>query len=64
RTVTEETIAFHALCEGLAALELRGLLPAGEEERIWQNTLTALVTGLNDAARARAETRSRTRSAR
>ena len=45
--VSEATIAFHALCEGLAALELRGLLPAGEEERLWRHALTALVSGLN-----------------
>ena len=45
RTVQEATTEFHALCEGLAALELRGLLPAGEEERIWHNALSALVYG-------------------
>jgi hypothetical protein len=47
RPVSEATIAFHALCEGLAALELRGLLPAAEEERFWRHALTALVSGLN-----------------
>lgn len=46
--LSEATIAFHALCEGLAALELRALLPAGEEERIWRRALTVVVTGLND----------------
>ena len=45
--VTEATIGFHALCEGLAALELRGLLPTGNEERLWRHGLTALVSGLN-----------------
>ncbi len=45
--VSEATIAFHALCEGLAALELRGLLPVGEEDRIWRHALTVLVNGLN-----------------
>jgi hypothetical protein len=45
--LSEATIAFHALCEGLAALELRALLPAGEEDRIWRHALTLLVSGLN-----------------
>ena len=36
---------FHALCEGLAVLELRSALPPGEEERIWREALTALVRG-------------------
>lgn len=54
RTVSEATIGFHALCEGLAALELRGLLPVGEEERIWRDALTALVSGLNHRVSARA----------
>ena len=39
---------FHALCEGLAAIELRGLLPAGDEERIWRDALSALVRGFAD----------------
>ena len=52
RAMSEATIGFHALCEGLAALELRGVLPAGEEERIWRHALTALVGGLNHRALA------------
>ena len=47
RTPRDATRAFHALCEGLAALELRGLLAAGEEERAWRDALTALVAGLS-----------------
>jgi AcrR family transcriptional regulator len=54
RAMSEATIGFHALCEGLAALELRGVLPAGEEERIWRHSLTALVSGLSHSAPARA----------
>jgi AcrR family transcriptional regulator len=54
RALPEATIGFHALCEGLAALELRAVLPAGEEERIWRHALTALVSGLNHRAPARA----------
>jgi AcrR family transcriptional regulator len=53
RAVSEATIEFHALCEGLAALELRGLLPTGGEERLWRHALTALVSGLNHANVAR-----------
>ena len=45
RTIREATRAFHALCEGLAAMELRGALPRGEEEQIWRDALTALVQG-------------------
>jgi AcrR family transcriptional regulator len=47
RTPRDATRAFHALCEGLAALELRGMLPAGEEERAWRDALTGLVAGLS-----------------
>jgi AcrR family transcriptional regulator len=53
--VSDATVEFHALCEGLAVLELRGLLPAGEEERLWRHALSALVSGLGHAAFARAE---------
>ena len=55
RAASEATIEFHALCEGLATLELRGLLPAGNEERLWRHALTALVSGLNHASVARSE---------
>jgi AcrR family transcriptional regulator len=58
--VSEATIEFHALCEGLAALELRGLLPTGNEERLWRHALTALVSGLNGPAFARAQSLSTT----
>ena len=45
RTVDEATLQFHALCEGLAALELRGLLPAGAEERTWRDATASLIAG-------------------
>ena len=45
RTTREAVLAFHALCEGLAAVELRGLLPPGGEERVWRDALSALVHG-------------------
>jgi hypothetical protein len=44
-------MAFNAMCEGLANSELRDtilrILPAGEEERAWRDSLTALVRGFN-----------------
>jgi len=46
RSVRDATREFHALCEGLAAMELRGLLPEGEEARVWRGALTTLVRGL------------------
>ena len=45
RTVADAAAEFHALCEGLAAVELRGMFRAGEEERIWRDALGALVRG-------------------
>ena len=44
-TVTDAVRAFHALCEGLAAMELRSLLPADNEAQVWRGSLTALVRG-------------------
>ena len=38
--------AFHALREGLGALETRGLLPQDHAEQLWRTSLAALVTGL------------------
>ena len=46
RDVQEVAREFHALCEGMAAIELRGMLAAGEQERIWRDALAALVAGL------------------
>ena len=51
RSVREAACHFHALCEGLADLELRGALPEGQEQRIWADALHALVTGLGIAVR-------------
>ena len=45
RSVADVVFEFHALCEGLAAVELRGILPKGEEARIWRDALSALVAG-------------------
>jgi hypothetical protein len=35
----------HAGCEGLAALERRGILRLDEAERVWRDALGALVAG-------------------
>ena len=51
RTVRDAACEFHALCEGLAAVELRGVMPPGEEARIWRDALTALVAGFTVPAR-------------
>ncbi len=51
RTVADAIVSFHAMCEGLADIELRGMLPPGQEERIWRTALTALVAGLAAPAR-------------
>jgi AcrR family transcriptional regulator len=45
RTVRDATIQFHALCEGLAALELREALPTTDTEGIWREAFTALIAG-------------------
>ena len=45
RTIDDATWQFHALCEGLAAIELRGLLPMPEAEAAWRQALQALVSG-------------------
>lgn len=45
RDIKDAVCAFNALCEGLAARELRGQMPAGSAERIWRDALGALVAG-------------------
>lgn len=37
---------FHALCEGLASLESRSMLPQDKEESSWREALASLLTGL------------------
>lgn len=49
----EAATAFHALCEGLAALEMRGVLPLDAAEDLWKDSLTALVNGLTAGAASR-----------
>ncbi|TIW59717.1 MAG: TetR/AcrR family transcriptional regulator [Mesorhizobium sp.] len=45
QTIHDAAVQFHALCEGLAAVDLRGLLPGGREERLWREALGALIRG-------------------
>ncbi len=44
--VDDATLHFHAVCEGLAALELRGTFAPSSTERLWRQGLAALVRGL------------------
>jgi AcrR family transcriptional regulator len=44
-TVVEATLQFHALCEGLATLELRGPRIPFDAERIWRAALASLIAG-------------------
>lgn len=63
RPVRDAVLEFHALCEGLAAVELRGLMPDGHEQRIWRDALTALIAGFavpSPRRRARRPTTRRT----
>jgi AcrR family transcriptional regulator len=41
----QAALEFHALCEGLAALEARCILHSGEAEQKWRDALRALVAG-------------------
>jgi AcrR family transcriptional regulator len=45
RSEPRAAVEFHALCEGLAALERRGILPVDEAEHLWRDALRALVAG-------------------
>jgi AcrR family transcriptional regulator len=46
RTIEAAACEFHAICEGLAAIELRGLIHDGDEAPIWRDALGAFVAGL------------------
>lgn len=45
RTTREAAFEFHALCEGLTTVELRGMPPAVDAERLWRDGIYALVVG-------------------
>jgi AcrR family transcriptional regulator len=53
RSVASALFEFHALCEGLAALELRDTCPPDLVERWWREALSALVAGFALPVRAR-----------
>src|SRR3954447_9398063 len=55
RTVEEATLEFHALCEGLAALELRDPNPGWNWEQRWSSAFATQVAGF--AARPTVEAR-------
>lgn len=45
RSARDAATQFHALCEGLAALELRGTLTSRDPETFWRSSFQALITG-------------------
>ena len=51
RSVHEAASQFHAACEGLAALELRGVPDADGAEAFWRSAVSALVAGFTVPAR-------------
>ena len=55
RTVRGAACQFHALCEGLATMELRGVELGENAQRTWEEALTALVTGFATPVPKRAE---------
>jgi AcrR family transcriptional regulator len=56
-TAIEATLQFHALCEGLATLELRGVGVPFDAERIWRAGLSALIAGFAAVRPARVGSR-------
>lgn len=45
RPVEAAAWEFHALCEGLAAMEARGLIRGEDADRLWADALSALISG-------------------
>jgi AcrR family transcriptional regulator len=45
-SVGEAALTFHALCEGMAAVERRCIMDPEEAERVWRDAFAALVAGL------------------
>ena len=43
--IQRATAAFHAVCEGLAVVELRGAVPSGDHAQFWREALGCLVAG-------------------
>jgi hypothetical protein len=50
-SIPEAALQFHSLCEGIAAVELRGTPLSPDPEQFWRNAFRALITGFPDAAR-------------
>jgi AcrR family transcriptional regulator len=48
RAFAEAVLQFHSLCEGLAAVELRGMWLEVDAEKMWRDAVHALVTGFAD----------------
>jgi AcrR family transcriptional regulator len=46
RSVGDAALAFHAMCEGMAAVELRCMIDPENAELLWRGALAALVAGL------------------
>jgi AcrR family transcriptional regulator len=58
--VHERALAFHALTEGLASMEVRGqMLAEVDADRVWREALTGLVRGFASARRADSQQPSR-----
>lgn len=51
-TIDEAALHFHAVCEGLAGLELRGTFAPGDAERLWRQGLGTVVRGLTTSGSA------------
>lgn len=45
RSVEAAACEFHALCEGLAAMEARGTIQGEDADHIWRDALSALIRG-------------------
>ena len=50
RSVGEAALQFHSLCEGLAAVELRGTPLTPTPERFWRDAFGALIAGFGEPA--------------
>jgi AcrR family transcriptional regulator len=60
RSARVVTWQFHALCQGLASVELQGWLPPGDDpETIWRDALAVYVAGLGASSPRRRTARSR-----
>lgn len=50
-TPMQAALFFHALCEGLAALELRSAIPRRDAPQVWCDAIRALVVGLGQGGK-------------